>query len=472
MKYANAGIETRRAITDWVTAKAVTETEASVLAKEATVAFGVELSTRAAYDMLRRRGVEVHMNTEGSQYRRPSEQLAGLAADDELPPPVRRRCKNKFCINRFTPTNSVHMFCSTPCRDAEYQWTDQEILQEEGTLFSTSSPLELAKRAFGQKNQLQRKVDGLLSLRDWLRFSVEDVMSRYPDILIKPGPIEQPVMGKRSPKKIILVCSDWQIGKLENGIGVNEMVEGRIPRILSAVIQIVEHFRSAGHPVSEIHVVFVGDMVEGCWIYKGQNVTGLDRTGNSHFIMNQVLLTSELQAKLVVALAGRVERLVVHSVPGNHGRTNGKNDFSDARDNFDTLCAFIAKEKAQLQKNIEWDIQDDWYGTFPVLEDHGPVVALHGDKFAGDTMKLRDLIPNWYTSGLFGPVKPMLVLAAHRHEFVQMEANGIPVVQNGTIDGGSRWYQQAYGRASRPIQTVLVVSEKHGVEATYPVYFK
>ena len=217
------------------------------------------------------------------------------------------------------------------------------------------------------------------------------------------------------------MLSDFQLGKWANGIGVNHAERVRIPRILDATHGWIDQLRDGGRIVNKVHVVYGGDMLEGCFIYKGQNVTGLDRTGNTHRITRQIAKVAEVEARIDQSIAASVAEVDHRSVPGNHGRPNGKNDFADPEDNFDTLASTWAEDKLFIQTNINFFHEEHWW---------------HGFESLGVA-----------------------------------EVNGVLVIQNGTIDGGSPWYTQAYGKSSRPVQTLLIMSEGHGVEGIHPIYF-
>jgi len=440
---------------------------AAALSKAVADEFGVVASQQCVYDLLRRNyGIHVRRTAE-------LDVVSSYEALDDLEdsvPPVKRRCMNKFCIERFTPVNDNHWYHHADCRRSEDLWTKEEILREEGSMWPNASGPEMVARAFGQKNTLQRRVQQLTSLRDFLKYELASISKANPSVRI-PRVREPDGAGGRGgkPREVVLFCSDWQIGKLENGIGVREFVEHRFPRIIEAVTAIVEHLRASGHPVERIWVVYDGDMIEGCFIYGGQNVTGLDRSGNTHRLIRQIQLAAHLEATLALKMAEVAPEVVVVSVPGNHGRPNGKNDFSDPEDNFDTLVAEWAKDKAALQPNVRWEIEDEWWARFDVLGHRN--VAIHGDQWNGPVAKLEQLLPSWVLSDIFG-CRPDVFLTAHRHSFLMMDVSGVVVIQNGTADGGSLWYTKAYGRSSRPVQTVYVVSEKHKVESVYPIYLQ
>lgn len=764
---------------------------------------------------------------------------------------ITRRCKNKLCINRFVPVNANNFFCSSVCHNSDLEWTTEEILQEEGSLLPEATNLEMAKRAFEQKNQLIRKNTYLTSLRDFMRFELKDLHDSTPELRFPIVPIPNKNNSSKSEREIIVVASDWQIGKMENGIGIKIMEEERIPRLMDAARKITEHFKASGCPINTGRLVLLGDLVEGClpagsivstptgpieiqniqkgdyvwaytgsgfkareviasemtgidpiytigsiektikanaehpilvqrrtkisthvlpkrnryittheyirasdvregdllcivddvksesnytpvgtasielmeilgfylgngcltrdikgnpsgiylshdnknigymdrywdickqlfikhngeqihiglnesgsrfsskqaaeimvnagvagyartkrvpkwvfnlsneyklaflrgyldsdgyvnklgqivysstnkdlirdinelcvtsglltsrirsqtricplpqggsmesvlwvsmcnssdlnmkvgsytpiynkrwgnkkrtrrvttypvcdkgrvvdpplgcryskvleinkseiaepvynitvdqdhtfiadgvvthncFIYAGQNVSGLDKTANSHRITRQIPMAARLVASLAMDMASYFPEVIVDSVPGNHGRPNGKNDYADPEDNFDTMLAWWAQDKCINQSNIKWNIHENWWGKLNSLSHD--VVMMHGDQWRGPVWDLQRLLPQWALSNIF-KCTPELVLTGHRHDFASFRVGGITVCQNGTIDGGSNWYLKAYGKISKPSQTVLVMSEKRGLEALYPVYF-
>jgi|GEM_PF-5671153 hypothetical protein len=385
---------------------------------------------------------------------------------------ITRRCRNRDCIERFIPVNTQHWYHEPACAEASRKWRVEDILSEESGMLPESSHMELAKRFAGQKNQALRRNETLVAMREFMRVEMDDLIRQDPTVpFVEPlKPIPKRVKGKVSyVREPILVLSDFQLGKWANGIGVNHAERVRIPRILDATHGWIDQLRDGGRIVNKVHVVYGGDMLEGCFIYKGQNVTGLDRTGNTHRITRQIAKVAEVEARIDQSIAASVAEVDHRSVPGNHGRPNGKNDFADPEDNFDTLASTWAEDKLFIQTNINFFHEEHWWHGFESLGRY--IVVMHGDKWKGSTLaQFRPILSGWITGGLFGR-KPDVIITCHRHEFGVAEVNGVLVIQNGTIDGGSPWYTQAYGKSSRPVQTLLIMSEGHGVEGIHPIYF-
>lgn len=396
-------------------------------------------------------------------------------ADPERPaeaPAFTRRCANKDCIERFVPVNSQHRFHETACGASTNLWTWDEVLREEGSLLPSSNTFDLAKRAFGQKNRVLRQLQERTSLNEYIANEVRTYYEdnpeyRWPSVpKVKSDPPMRPSRGERV---VLVQLSDWQIGKLEEGIGVDEM-RVRVERIKGAVRSVVERQRAAGYSVKKVVNSWGGDMIEGCYIYGGQNVNGLDRTGNTHRLVTQVRVAATWMAELAMDEASYVEEVQNYDVPGNHGRTNGRNDFSDPKDNFDSLAAYIAEILTAQESRISWEHYDDWWGSFDILGHR--FVSFHGDQWRGPFQKLEELLPKWVTGNVFGSLaRPEVVLTHHRHDLATIRVGGIQVVQNGTIDGGSGWYLRAFGKSSPPAQMIHVVSERRATESLWPVDF-
>lgn len=223
--------------------------------------------------------------------------------------------------------------------------------------------------------------------------------------------------------------------------------------------------------VADDHTYIVdGVVTHNCYIYGGQNVNGLDRTGNTHRLVTQVRVAATWMAELAMDEASYVEEVQNYDVPGNHGRTNGRNDFSDPKDNFDSLAAYIAEILTAQESRISWEHYDDWWGSFDILGHR--FVSFHGDQWRGPFQKLEELLPKWVTGNVFGSLaRPEVVLTHHRHDLATLRVGGIQVVQNGTIDGGSGWYLRAFGKSSPPAQMIHVVSERRATESLWPVDF-
>jgi hypothetical protein len=393
-----------------------------------------------------------------------------VAGTEEPVGATTRRCRNRLCIERFVPVNQQHWYHEPACAKSRSLWSEAEILKEEGNLLPGSSAAAMAKVAFGQKNTVLRKNAQLTTLRDYLTYEVHSFYDENPEFRI-PHPVQIVPRedGPKGEREVIVQLSDWQVGKWENGIGVEGTLE-RVRDAERAALAIIERTRAAGHPVNRAHVTFGGDMIEGCFIYRGQNVSGLDRTSNTHRLVNQIRTVAHRMAEFVAVMAAAVPDVQVQVVGGNHGRVNGPNDFADPEDNFDVMAAWWAEDLTATHDNVTWNISEDWWHGFESLGQY--VVMFHGDQWRGPFARLEKLLPSWVVADVFQGRKPKMVLTHHRHEGAECNIAGIRVIQNGTLDGGSNWYLKNYGGSSTPQQNVIVMSPEYTPEALWPVNFE
>jgi len=434
---------------------------------EQAKALYVQHGSSATQDFLNERNITISRSALQKRMERASVRYTGSTSGSYIE--TTRRCRNKQCINRFIPSSINHFFCSTVCGRSSDIWSPDEILAEEASLTPEANHLELARRAFGQKAAALRKVSHLSSHRDFLSYEMERLIKENPQVTI-PVPTRYEGSPSGEPREVTVVCSDWQIGKLENGIGVKEVSDVRIPRLLDATHSIIAHYRRSGYSIERVNVSFVGDMVEGCKIYGGQSSYGLDTSVSAHRIIEQIYITAGLMAQVIADIAGDVEHVNVFSVPGNHGRTNGLHDFSDPRDNFDTLAARWARDKLVANAGtVEFNIGDEWFLDTVVASN--TFVLSHGDAWNGSLSPSIDkLLPQWIVSDVF-PRDTKALILGHRHSFASMEVNGVHVIQNGSLDGGSNWFTKRTGKSSKPCQVIFVSSAERPIEAVFPVYF-
>jgi len=314
---------------------------------------------------------------------------------------ITRRCRNKDCIERFIPANPSHWWHEAACREssAERQWSVEEILAEEGALTLGASHLELAKSAFGQKNRAMRENSRLRSLREYLTYEVQTFHDEHPEYVYPTIPKPPKSGGKKRPREIIVQLSDWQMGKWEAGFGI-EGTQRRVEELKRALAEIVQRQLDAGYPVPRITLSFGGDGVEGCYIYKGQNVSGLDKTGNTHRLTVQIRTYAHAVADFVAFALTLAEHVDVQTVGGNHGRPNGPNDYADQEDNFDVMAAWWAQDIMRGNPRATWHTSENWWHGFEVMGHY--VVSFHGDQWTGPFTRLETLLPQWIASGVFG----------------------------------------------------------------------
>ncbi|MFZ9162692.1 MAG: hypothetical protein ACO21Q_08705, partial [Burkholderiaceae bacterium] len=226
----------------------------------------------------------------------------------------------------------------------------------EGTL--TTPPLEADPTAgvwaelvadWGLDPLATEVVEGSVQVRAWdthdgrrLRYYRATLRARTPDFdrpdidalcrLVERRRPVKPLKGPERPDRaLVVLLADWQLGKSgEANGGTPETVE-RICRSLDALPGRIRELHKAGRPVEAVYLIGLGDLVEQCTGHYPSQTFNVDLDRRE-----QMRLARRLILRAVDNLTGKIPRIVLAAVPGNHGenRLNGK-AFTRSTDNDD-----------------------------------------------------------------------------------------------------------------------------------------
>lgn len=223
--------------------------------------------------------------------------------------------------------------------------------------------------------------------------------------------------------------------------------------------------------VDDLHT-FVADGVvtHNCKIYPGQR-NNLDRYLNGNSSVDQVLAMSDAIADILIArLRPYFRRFIVANAYGNHGRTGTKSDPSLGKDNYDRLIAEILRRMCG-HMDVEWVIPErDRY----VVQSKGwRIGGIHGDQLGNkNSLNAMELpVLRWDAIQWFGERLDVLLMG-HRHHPASLDVQGIELIQNGAIDGGSEHYTNTAGGWSAPSQELFFVSAEYGVGTRRRLYVR
>ena len=276
------------------------------------------------------------------------------------------------------------------------------------------------------------------------------------DAVMKRKPLKSAPEVGTDNRALIVLFSDWQLGKGEGG-GPEATVE-RISLAQDLVVERVKELRKAGRTPSRIYIAGMGDLVEQC-------------TGHYEMQAFQTVLTRREQKDLAVVLIDRMVEMLVDAfpdiqiiltaVPGNHGenRNSSGRAFTDWLDN-DDLDVFTSTYRAYLKHpdrylNVsmpQFDglLQEDLTITMDICG--VPVTFAHGHQFGkGNGGGTVAKIEAWWKGQVMGrtPVAESAILfSGHYHHFVASEGTGRQVFQSPAMDGGSKWFTSQTGANS------------------------
>jgi hypothetical protein len=279
------------------------------------------------------------------------------------------------------------------------------------------------------------------------------------------APVKPPKADNRKTddETAILILSDWQLGKITPTYN-SEVCADRIVKLADKVQRLVDIQRKA-HPVKELRIYLLGDLIEGEDIFPGQ----------AHLVdaslYNQVFHGGEILAGLVRKLSGDFERVRVVGVIGNHGRLGRKGTFHP-ESNADAMMYRIASMLVKEQANVEWvetlsKGERAWFATDEVK---GKTWFLfHGDQVSGGFAGFP-----WYGFGKKLQGWNMTVArfdysaAGHFHTPTRMYLNGITHWSGGSTESSNTYAQEQLAAAGEPCQWLLFQHES-GVTAEYLV---
>ena len=248
-----------------------------------------------------------------------------------------------------------------------------------------------------------------------------------------------------SPSTLVVVVSDMQIGKADQGGGT----EGTVRRVRSAVARITDH--TAGR-YKRVILVDCGDSTEGF-----SNTVSQAQT-NDLPLTYQIRTAQALLADTLRSLAGTAPEVTYVAVPSNHcqvrtgiGRSNRA---SFPGDDYGLLIADNIREIVSGRpgyEHVRFKTPDSRLESLTVRAADGTIMGVTHGHAAGSKNRVAD----WFRGQAFGCVAGMqdarVLLHGHWHSFsVQTVGDSRQIICAPTIDPGSSWFQNASGESSKP----------------------
>jgi len=279
-------------------------------------------------------------------------------------------------------------------------------------------------------------------------------------------PVKPPTLRGRKgdgPNEVaVAMLSDLQTGKITPDY--NTIVcRDRVMKYADKIIEITRVQR-ADHPVNEIVVAMLGDMVEGVDIFPGQQWLIDSTLYDQIFNTTPVILVDFLRKLLSYFDSVRVE-----AVQGNHGRIGRKGTFGP-EDNSDRMVYRVAKLMLRDEPRITFNMSDPkgeraWYQIMHIGE--YKAMLIHGDQIKGSMgypwYGIGKKVHSWGSGGL-GPDSDFTDLfLGHWHQLARIPLNHRTVWQNGSTESYNTFAQETLAAQSEPMQWLLFVRPDRGV---------
>lgn len=292
------------------------------------------------------------------------------------------------------------------------------------------------------------------------------------------APVKPPTPDKRNhtPEIAIAVLSDLQIGKLTPTYS-SAICESRIEEFAQKIIKLTS-IQRADHPVKELRVYLLGDIVEGELIFPGQHW----RIDSSLF--RQVVVEApRIIGNFLRTMLTTFDKVRVIGVVGNHGNMSSRaaKDYHPET-NADLFVYGITQQLLANEPRIEWDatkesIERQWYAIDQIGNKRA--FLFHGDQIKGGFAGYpwyntgRKLM-GWRTLGDMIGAKTIdgtfdYAFSGHFHTPVRTYLNGITHWGNGTTESSNTYAAEELASAGEPCQWLLFAHPERGVTAEYLV---
>jgi hypothetical protein len=270
-----------------------------------------------------------------------------------------------------------------------------------------------------------------------------------------------------APETAVAVFADWQLGKVTPDYNSAVAAE-RIEMYTEKLLEITEIQRKH-HPVNDLHVWMLGDIVEGEEIFPGQ--AHLIDSG----LYRQVGVNGpEILTKFLRTALENFEHVHVTGVIGNHGAVGGRaRKQHDPETNMDRLLYQIIRLIFKDEPRITFNIPDGkgerhWYavdriGDYSSLLIHGDQLpspnAFHG--YYKKIMGWKDgAIPEHFDDVFMG----------HYHQSFKMTIGSATLRISGSPESYNTYAQEFFQSMSRPSQQLMYVHPENGITCEYSIW--
>lgn len=264
---------------------------------------------------------------------------------------------------------------------------------------------------------------------------------------------------------LVVALADWQMGK-SDGYGV----EGTIHQIENMIEQVPERIkclRKTGRRLSKLYALGLGDIGEGCGGHYDQQTFTVKLDRREQNKLSRRLIRDAL---MFWTQTGVVDQIVVSAVGGNHGENRngnygGAKSFTTFNDNDDVALfesvAEILAINPSVYDSVSFALPTDRLSM--ALDVCGQHVAFtHGHAVKQRSGEPTKIMWDWWQGQAFGKENPAagadILISGHYHQFVIKEQKHRTLFIAPTVDGGSVWFEQTTGSASKPGTLTFVCS--------------
>lgn len=284
-------------------------------------------------------------------------------------------------------------------------------------------------------------------------------------------PITKPAPDRRKsrPEVAVAILSDWQLGKRTPTYD-SEVCEARVGKYADKVAYLTD-IQRADHPVRELHVWLLGDLVEGELIFPGQ-AHRIDASLYRQVTVDGPRILGDFLRRMLATF----DRVHVTAVIGNHGAIGGPvRREMHPETNADSMLYRVVNQIVQDDR-LTWNIADPagergWYAVDTI--GNYSCLLFHGDQIRGGFAGfpwygLAKKVWGWASGGL--PDTFQDVALGHWHTPTRATLNRVTARVNGSTESDNTYAMEQLASSGRPAQWLIFVKPDRGrVTAEYLV---
>lgn len=264
----------------------------------------------------------------------------------------------------------------------------------------------------------------------------------------------------------VAVLADWQLGKVTPTYN-SEICRDRIELYGDKVCRIT-NIQRADHPVRNLHVWMLGDIVEGEDIFPTQ----------AHLVDSSLYRQvgvdgPEIVRDFILKMLGEFETIHISCVIGNHGRLSSRLKSINPETNMDRLLYKIIEWMFAYEPRVTFDIPDGHGETsFYAIDKIGDysTLLLHGDQFPppSSTHGYYKKVMGWKDGAI--PEQFDDVFMGHYHQNAKMTLGSSLLRVSGSPESYNTFAQEVLGVMGRPSQHLQFVHPVNGVTSEHTIW--
>jgi len=277
---------------------------------------------------------------------------------------------------------------------------------------------------------------------------------------------------KRGVETAVAMLSDWQLAKTTPDYD-SDVCARRVDAYGDKVIELTD-IQRADHPIRDLRVYLLGDLVEGELIFPGQS----HRVDAS--LYRQVTMAGpSILGAFLRKMATSFDTIHVVGVIGNHGALGGRSrrDYHP-ESNADAMMYEITRLVTANEPRITWAPnftpgERHWYAVDTIGKKS--FLLFHGDQvkggFAGfPWYGFAKKVMGWRMGAIPEPFD--YAVAGHFHTPTRMLVGDVILWVSGSTESTNTYAAEMLAAQGTPSQWLLFVHPERGVTAEYCVYLE